>query len=91
MFLCFYVLISYTIECEVCKSITNIVEDQILITNSSLYAIEEIVKFICDVSLKNSTEKLYCNEILGNITQIQKWVIQGLNTSQICHNIHMCQ
>ena len=78
-----------TIRCTICKEITNIIQDEIGISNSSIVVAENIVKFICDTTLPKK-DKVYCDEILNDIEQIQKYIINGLNTTQICKKIGMC-
>ena len=78
-----------TIRCKVCREITSIIQDEINISNSSIVVAEDIVKFVCDTTLSKK-DKVYCDEILNDIKQIQKYIIDGLNTTQICKKIGMC-
>ena len=60
LFFMFTCILSKNIsECDICTDITNIIEDEIKISNTSITYIEDIIKILCYLLI--NSEKFYCN------------------------------
>jgi hypothetical protein len=70
-----------------CKFITGIVRYQVQQANTTLTAIEDIIKAICATQPFIKKE---CYFYLDSIQDIINWIVVGLTDLQICKKLGMC-
>ena len=81
--------ISTSDPCEMCQDVVNLVDGEIKVYNASVTIIEQVVKAICDAILIKP-EREECLAIDGAISNITKWLANGLDPKQICEKLHIC-
>jgi len=80
-------LYSNNSTCAMCKFITGIVRYQVQQANTTLTAIEDIIKAICATQPFIKKE---CYFYLDSIQDIINWIVVGLTDLQICKKLGMC-
>ena len=87
------VLIPYhqsTDTCTLCQDIVNIIRYQVVTVNSSISIIELLIKDICNMILIKP-EREECLALDGAISNITKWIADGLDPKDICTKLHFCK
>ena len=79
---------TYNSTCISCMVLTTIIKGEIDLLNNTISNITHIIKEICeDFSDPRAKE---CELIVDSIQRISSLVDKGVNVTQICHDIGMC-
>ena len=77
------------ISCTLCTDLVDIVKEEMKVSNSSINIIEEIINATCHtIIIKPQREE--CIDIVDSISDITKWIIDGLYPKQICEKLGFC-
>ena len=77
------------ISCTLCTDLVDIVKEEMKMSNSSINIIEEIINATCHtIIIKPQREE--CIDIVDSISDITKWIIDGLYPKQICEKLGFC-
>ena len=82
-------LILPTPECIFCTDLVDIIELEMNISNISINIIEQIINATCNMIIIQPQKK-ECNEIIDKISNITKWIIDGLYPKDICKKLGLC-
>eukprot|EP00795_Rhopilema_esculentum_P012145 gene12145-2752_t len=74
--------------CELCKTVTNIVYYSVKYANSTIEAIEEAIKVICNAQV--GPVKKSCLFYLSKIDEIIQYIEKGLMPNDICVKLGFC-
>jgi len=76
-------------KCTLCTYIVDIIQGEMKISNSSINIIEKVIEVICHaIIIKPEREE--CLAIDNDISNITKWLIDGLYPKDICEKLHFC-
>jgi hypothetical protein len=77
-------------SCKLCTDIVGIIQGEIKISNSSIAILEKLIGAICHaIIIKPEREE--CLALDNDISNITKWLIDGLYPKDICEKLHFCQ
>lgn len=77
------------VTCALCTDLVDVVKHEMKVSNSSINIIEEIINATCHtIIIKPQREE--CIDIVDSISNITKWIIDGLYPKQICEKLGFC-
>ncbi len=77
-----------TPSCSTCKFVVNVIDYDFSTANKTIGIIVSDVKQICNL-IKGPSGK-ECEMICNDIQEICNWLGHGLNSTQVCEKLHMC-
>lgn len=77
-------------SCHLCNDIVHIIQVEIHIANTSIIIIEDIVRTFCH-TLPFPAQKKECFTLLDNLSEIIKWLMDGLSPHDICVKLGFCK
>lgn len=83
------IVLSHSTECELCLDLVGIVQAQMKLSNASINVIEKAMNTTCHMIIIKP-ERQECIEIVNEISNISKWIIDGLYPKDICQKLHLC-
>lgn len=78
------------VTCGLCEAVVKSVQVAIKKGNSTVDALEAIVKALCKVIAILPIQKKECDVIVDDLDKIKNWIEQGLEPAQICNNLGFC-
>ena len=83
------ILWSHDAECELCLDLVGIVQSQMKLSNASINVIEKAMNATCHMIIIKP-ERQECIDIVNEISNISKWIIDGLYPKDICVKMGLC-
>ncbi|VVU94956.1 hypothetical protein CPAV1605_681 [seawater metagenome] len=74
--------------CSTCKFVVNVIDYDLSVANKTIGIIASDVKQICQLIKGPSGRE--CEIICNDIQEICNWLGHGLNSTQVCQKLHMC-
>jgi len=78
-----------TTECVLCEDLVDIVQAQMKLSNASINVIEKAMNATCHM-IVIKPEREECIDIVDEISNIWKWIIDGLYPKDICIKLGLC-
>ena len=76
------------VTCTTCKSIVQIIDDEVHISNKTIGIITHDIEYICS-KLKSPAGK-ECQMIANDIQKIVSYIDEGFNNTKICNILGFC-
>ena len=77
------------VTCVLCTDLVDVVKHEMKISNSSINIIEKVINATCHTMIIKS-QREECIKIVDDISNITKWIIDGLYPKQICEKLGFC-
>ncbi len=84
-----YDMTTHSAECELCLDLVGIVQAQMKLSNASINVIEKAINMTCHM-IVIKPERQECIDIVNEISNISKWIIDGLYPKDICVKMGLC-
>lgn len=81
--------IDSNVTCTACIDVVDLIKAEMKIYNSSITIIEDTIKAVCHTIIIK-LERLECLSIANDISNITKWLMDGLYPKDICEKLHFC-
>jgi hypothetical protein len=81
-------MVEQNTTCKTCKFVVNIIDYELTQANKTIAVIAKDIQEICSL-IKGPSGK-ECQMVCNDILEICGWLGKGLNSTQICEKLHLC-